>query len=221
MAIKIRNERTMIKKATILVQCTFLLSFGQIKILDELGFPYGIKKDTAFNAEEFGVKCLDQSDEDTELLKKSCYTENGEQDYPLEIGGFSVETVTFDLTADSVGSEYKIYETTLTSPKFEECSEMASAKATLMAALVAKYSKGAKIKKGPKFGSEKCKDYMEEGITNYTLEKGKWSLTVDSFWYDGGYNIYVSYRYLPRFEKYLARKRVKKVNKTADALNKL
>jgi hypothetical protein len=211
----------MLKKILILVQASCIWGFCQIKILDDIGFPFGIKKDTVFNQEEFGTKCLDQSEEDIQFLKKSCYSDEALEKYQLEIGGFSVETVTFDLTADSTEGEYKIYETTLASPKFDECSEMASAKAALMAAILTKYSKGAKIKKGPKFGSEKCKDYMEEGITNYSLEKGKWLLTVDSFWYEDGYTIYVSYRYQPRAQKYFLRKRINKINKASDALNKL
>ena len=203
------------------VFCFWSATIAQVKIYDQIGFPYGITKDSVFDGDDFEADCADQTEDDIAISHWLCWSKSESTTYNLEIGNFESNSAFFNLLADSANGEYFIYEITVSSNKYDECNDMARSRLSLIAAISAKYSKGAQIEKGKKFSSDKCKDYMEEGLTFYKITKGNWEVKVDSYWYDGGYRVFAQYRYLPRYLKYLKRVNAHQREKTGNALRKL
>jgi len=55
----------------------------------------------------------------------------------------------------------------------------------------------AKMSSGPNFGSKRCKNYMDEGSVIWGAVTKDYQISVDSFWSDDRYYVYVSYLYMP------------------------
>ncbi len=115
------------------------------------------------------------------------------------------------------------YQVVITSGLIDECRDAVDAKSAIEAVILAKYGKGhgVSISKGAKFGSKKCKDYMDESLSNLTLKNGPWQYVVDSYWYDGGYYVYIKYQFLPRLQEVRKTRSEKNVSELIDGMEKL
>lgn len=159
-------------------------------------FPASIRLDQDYNdiAERINL-CYS---EDNEVGTKVCDL-RWDSTIDFTIASFTSGEADVYFFSEDSGRFSLPYRTTITSQDYDDCDDMASAKESIIAALAAKYKGSkAKIQKGPKFGSKKCKDYMNEGLTSYTIQTSDWRYVIDSYWNDGAYKVYAAYIYLPR-----------------------
>jgi hypothetical protein len=120
-----------------------------------------------------------------------------------------------------IGDKAVLTQVTVTSPEIEDCDNMASAFSSLVGLVQAKYAKGAKIRKGSKYGDRACKHYMKKGNVFFDANTKQWMIDVDSYWSSGGYYVYLSYSYLPHRAQLHARKAAARSEKIVDSLEKL
>lgn len=81
----------------------------------------------------------------------------------------------------------------------EDCEDAARAKAATVAEMASRFSgQGAKVERGPRFGTSSCSDLLVSGPGRWTVRSAEWEGTVDTSWNRGEFRVEAAYRRLAR-----------------------
>jgi len=163
------------------------------------GFPGNIGLDDSKESlDEIVISCTDL---EIDIGTESCDL-TMDSSMSFKISTFEASEYNADFYPDPKSKLTLPYQITITSQGFEDCDDAVTAKAEISAAILAKYGKGKSVitRKGPKFGSNKCRDYMKESLSEFVVKNDYWQYRIDSYWYKGEFFVYTKYQFLPRLQ---------------------